>query len=314
MYKGVGDTLSGYAKERGVPYLLATDDVALSCAMTQSFASFLLSFSQLTSSPDKLAILFYLMAGNCTEFEAWQAQLRYLRAIYAGNSIAAQDARIVQQRYLAQAARRQLKSYHYLTVVYAQPGDECPLLKTDNDQLYWLLGLISGLQAALNDIAAAGKANVPLAIGGKIERAAACLDSQKWWGIPAAIQATLWLTIPSHKASDKHAKQVLNDSLQTAVEQGIAINHVFLAQVYLGLGNNAKVKQVIRDYSELKLLTAASQDYQLLNKIAKLQLQHISDRLWTEATGKRTPIGQLGRFWDDPATAVDTIELERIYE
>ena len=33
------------------------------------------------------------------------------------------------------------------------------------------------------------------------------------------------------------------------------------------------------------------------------QLQNISDRMWTQATGTRTPINSLGKFWDDKAGA-----------
>ena len=111
----------GYAEDQGVPYILATDDVALGCAMSEAFAPFLLSFSQVTTSPDHLAILFYLMAGNCSEFKAWDEELRYLRATYAKNTAEAQDARIAQKRLLHQAAKRQLVGYHYLTLAIAEP-------------------------------------------------------------------------------------------------------------------------------------------------------------------------------------------------
>ncbi len=50
--------------------------------------------------------------------------------------------------------------------------------------------------------------------------------------------------------------------------------------------------------------------FRLLDEFTALQLQAISDRLWTEATGKRTPISGLGTFWDDPKKAVDTINID----
>jgi len=43
----------------------------------------------------------------------------------------------------------------------------------------------------------------------------------------------------------------------------------------------------------------------LLDEIAAQQLQAISDRLWTEAKGSRTPFNGLGSFWDDAVPTQD---------
>ena len=68
-YKSTGDVMIGYAEDQGIPYMLATNDAVLGCAMSEAFTPFLLSFSKVTTSPDHLAILLYLMAGNCSEFK-----------------------------------------------------------------------------------------------------------------------------------------------------------------------------------------------------------------------------------------------------
>ena len=36
----------------------------------------------------------------------------------------------------------------------------------------------------------------------------------------------------------------------------------------------------------------------------------VSDRLWVENTGHRTPMGQLGTFWDDQKEEVETMDLD----
>ena len=36
----------------------------------------------------------------------------------------------------------------------------------------------------------------------------------------------------------------------------------------------------------------------------------VSDRLWVENTGHRTPMGQLGTFWDDQQEEVETMDLD----
>ncbi len=301
----------GYAEDQGVPYILSTADVALTCSMVESFTPFLLSFSQVTESPDKLAILFYLMDGNCAEFKAWEEELRYLRAIYSKNPIEAQDARIAQQRLLALAAYRQLTGYHYLSKAFVEPGDECPDFDSDNDELYWLIGLINGIQAIINDIASGGTVEVPMNIAAKVGRGAACLNNEKWWGTPEAIQAAIWMTIPGSRPINRDPEQTLSHSVKIGLQQGIRIPQVLAAQVYLGLGEIAQVKKIIHNHAELKQ-TAASQTYKSLNQVSSMQIQAISDRLWTEATGKRTPLGRIGVFWDDADKVVDIIDIDEL--
>ncbi len=302
----------GYAEDQGVPYMLATDDVALGCAMSEAFAPFLLSFSQVTTSPDHLAILFYLMAGNCSEFKAWDEELRYLRATYAKNTAEAQDARIAQKRLLHQAAKRQLVGYHYLTLAIAEPGEQCPNFASDSEEFYWLIGLVNGIQAIMNDIASGGSTAVPMGIAAKVGRGAVCLDNEKWWGVPNSIQAAIQATMPGSQQGASEPLQKMEQSIQIGLQQGMHMAQVLAAQVYLGLGNTEQVKKIIREFATSKTLSTENETYKILNKISILQIQAISDRLWTGATGKRTPMGKLGTFWDDPKKPVETIDIEEI--
>ena len=311
-YKSTGDIMLGFAEDQGVPYMLTTDDVALGCAMSEAFTPFLLSFSRVTTPPDQLAVLFYLVAGNCSEFKAWEEELRYLRAIHAKNASEAQDARIAQQRLLSQAAHRQYTGYRYLILAFAEPGGECPDLDSDRDQLYWLVGLMNGVLAVINDLASEGLVNVPLDTALKTGRGATCLDNEKWWGLPNAIQAAILATIPGEKPAGTDPLEMLDQSMQTGLQQGMLVPQVLAAQVYMGLGNTMQVKKIIRRYPEMKTQPNKIPEYRILNEIAILQLQAISDRLWTEATGKRTPLGALGTFWDDQKDAVDTIDIDDI--
>lgn len=311
VHKSTGNVIISYAEQQAVPYMLAADDIHLTCSMVDSFTPFLLSFSQVTTPPDQLAVLLYLMAGNCTEFKAQQQELRYLRALNAKNVSEAQDARIVQRRLLVLAASRQLTGYHYLTKAFVEPGSECPQLTAKNEQFYWLMGLINGLQAILNDVSSGGLAGVPMNIAAKVGRGAKCLDNETWWGTPEAIQAAIWMTIPGNQPVDKIPEQILQRSLKMGAQQGISMNHILAAQVYLGQGNVEQAKNIIRDYAKVSV-TAASQTYKSLNQVATLQIQAISDRLWTEATGARTPVGKLGSFWDDPVKATDMIDIDML--
>ena len=312
VYKSTGDALLGYAEDQGVPYMLASNDVALGCSMAEAFTPFLLSFSRVTTPPDQLAILFYLVAGSCTEFRAQEQELRYLRAIYAKNSTEAQDARIAQQRLLGLAAQRQLTGYYALVMAMSEPGSECPEFASGNEEFYWLLGLLDGIQAIINDIASGGSVEVPMDIAAKVGRGAICLDNQQWWGVPAAIQAAIWITIPGNEPVDQAPRQVLQQAMQIGADQGMGVAHVLAAQVYLGQGETAEVKQIIRKYAELARSVPENQEFAILNQVSRLQIQAISDRLWTAATGRRTPLGRLGTFWDDTDTTVETIDIDEL--
>lgn len=310
VYKTTGDILLSYTENQGVPYMLASNDVGMGCSMAEAFTPFLLSFSRVTTPPDQLAILFYLVAGSCTEFQAHEQELRYLRAIYAKNSIEAQDARIAQQRFLQLAARRQLTGYYALLSAMSEPGGKCPEFSADNDEFYWLVGLLDGIQATINDIASGGQVEVPMDIAAKVGRGAGCLDTERWWGVPAAIQAAIWITIPGNEPVDIDPRLVLQQSIQMGAEQGMAVSHVLAAKIYLGQGKTAELKQLIRNYVEQSSSTIKNQKFAVLNQVARVQIQAISDRLWTEATGRRTPLGRLGTFWDDTDTTVETIDID----
>lgn len=312
LYKGTGEVLIAYAEDQAVPYIMATDDVALGCSMTEAFTPFLLSFSRVTVTPDRLAILFYLLAGHCAEFKAWEAELGYLRAIHAKNPVLAQDARIVQQRLLALAARRQLLGYQALVAVFSEPAEACPVLIAEHDELYWLMGLLNGLQAIINDIASGGHEGVPMDIAAKVGRGAACLNNKKWWGVPEAIQAVIWMSIPGQLPVDKNPQAMIQRSLKIGREQGINLAQVLAAQAYMGKGEIEVVKNIIGNYARLSIQTPESQLFKILNEVSRLQIQGISDRLWTKATGRRTPYGRIGYFWDDSREKVETIDIDQL--
>ena len=310
LYKGTGEILIGYTKDQAIPYILETDNVDMGCMMSEAFAPFILSFSRVTTPPYQLAIMFNYLSGSCSEFKAKEEELRYLRALHVNNITEAQDARITQKRLLNKAARLQLNSYHSLELAFTEkPGEECPAFTSENTEFYWLIGIVNGLQAVLNDLASEGRANVPLDIALKVNRGASCLDNEKWWGLPRAIQAAIWINFPNSNPSNFDPLTVLNQSTDSGLQQSMRISQVIAAQVYIGQGDTERVKKIIRTHFKERTEKPTIAAYRFLDEIATLHLKAMSDYLWTEATGKRTPIGSLGTFWDDPVDTVDTIDL-----
>ena len=310
IFKYTGDVLIGFSREETVPYVLESNDIDLGCAMSKAFVPFILSFSRVTTQPNELAIMLYLLAGNCSEIKAWEEELRHLRAEHSKNPLESQDARVAQKRFLHEAARRQLAGYNSLVLAIAEPGGECPILNSEDAEFYWLIGLLDGLLAMLNDLASGSNANVPLDIASKVGRGATCLNNEKWWGLPKAIQVAIWVTIPGKKPADVDPLKILDQSMQIGLQQGVKITQVLAAQIYMGLGQTDQVKAIIRRHQEPNTTIPTVLEFRLLNEFTTLQLQAISDRLWTEATGKRTPFDGLGTFWDDPEKVVDTIDID----
>ncbi len=309
LYKSTGDTLIGFTEEQAIPYVLKTEDVDMGCAMSEAFSLFIGSFANVTHPPNQLGILFNLLAGNCAEFKAWEEELRYLRAIRSKKSEDARDALIKQKRYLQLAAKRQLAGYHNLKLAFIEPGSDCPNFDVKNRDFFWLIGLLDGLQAVMNDVSSGGTLGVSLDIPLKISRGAACLDNVKWWGMPNAIQATVWSVFPSIKPAGKDPFMILEQSMQIGRQHGMRVSFILAAQTYIGVGDIEKVKEIIRSHTNTVEQPLSIPEFKILNEMTKLQLRAISDRLWTSETGSRTPIGKFGTFWDDPKTTVDIIEL-----
>ncbi len=135
------------------------------------------------------------------------------------------------------------------------------------------------------------------------------MNNEKWWGVPRAIQASIWVSFPDNKPAGIDPLIVLGESVQIGLLQGMRIVQVIAAKIHIGLGDSDRVKALIRDNVGTRNTISANPDFIFLDEVVTIQLQAISDFMWTEATGKRTPIGGLGTFWDDPESSVDTVDI-----
>lgn len=305
--------LVDYAETRATSYMLQADDLDQGCVMAEAFSLLLPGLREIRISPYRLEILFGFLTGMCAELKASEQELRYLRAVFNRNMTDAQDARILQKRYLHLAAIRQLKGYRNLVRVFPRKiGNGCPHFTRDSEEFYWLVGLMNGLQAVLNDLVSEGSADVPLDIGHRVGRGASCLDNEKWWGMPDAIRAALWINSLNTIPENVDPFAVLNRSVETGIRQGVRITEVIMARLYAGLGDTAKVRAIIRDSASAEHDSVASDEFRFLDTLATAKLLAISDAMWTEATGKRTPVGGFGTFWDDRHDGKDSIDISDI--
>lgn len=254
------------------------------------------SFGSIT---DEFGSLLALATGMCADLKAKEAELRNIRAMRANLPSEARDARTQQKRYLALAAKRLYGGYQSIVRVHGEHGDQCPVFASEASELFWIMGLIDGIQALAADIASETTVGVPLSIAPKIRRSMGCLDNKKWWGLPKGVDALAMILLPGELPPGVDPEQQLEDAVAVGNNQGIRMVQMLQATLYAGKGDQARVKRIIKAHVKSKEEVAPIRDLQFLDEIATLQIRLISDRMWTKATGERTPFGRLGSFWDD---------------
>lgn len=311
IYKTTGDVMQGFSREHTIPYLMKSGDLAMGCAMSEATAPLLMSFGRVTSEPDQLAVMLYLSAGGCAEEQGREHELAALAALYEGKGNAAEDAMIRQKRAYALASKRYFRSWKHLNAFYGEPGTgECPSYDDDMDEFIYLAGLLSGLQALNSEIQSTSSIGVPKNVGSVVARAASCLSNEKWWGAPMALKATVWSMMPGALPEGESAFERLALADRQGEEAGVRLSHVFHAIAATNKGDEVKVKAVIRQHADSLDVRSADEDWAFVDAMATNMIVAISDRLWVENTGHRTPLGQLGTFWDDQKEEVETMDLD----
>lgn len=308
VYKSTGDVLMGFGRSEMLPNMMADDDTRIACAAGEAQTPLLMAFERVGSNPDKLAVLMYVTAASCTEELSLEQELRYLRAVKQGNVSEAQDARILQKRYAAISAKRQLESYNRLMSAFKHPKDgECPKLKKEFDQLVWMIGMVGGVQALMNDGIADGSVGVPRDIAAKVERGVTCLNNDEWWGAPRGIRASIWSILPMLAPANAQPWEELQKAADAGFRNGVRLGSAMYAMAAYSKGDDAHLRKAIRDFAKSDNVDP---EYRMIDTMAATIIGSISDRMWTEATGRRTPLGGLGTFWDDAAKSQSTINID----
>lgn len=311
VYKTTGDVLQGFSRNHTVPYLLSTDDLAMGCAMSEATAPLLMSFGRVTNEPDQIAVMLYLSAAGCADEQAREHELTGLAALGNMDGNAAEDAMIRQKRAHALAAKRYFRSWQHHNAYYGEPGNgECPDFDDDLDEFIYMAGLLSGLQALNAEIQSTSAIGVPKNVGSVVGRATSCLDSDKWWGAPMALRATIWAMIPGAMPEGENAFERLEMSDRQGEQAGVRLSHVFHAIAAMNKGDNERLRDVIRRHAESIEETPSNEEWAFVDAMSTQMIVAISDRMWVENTGYRTPLGRLGTFWDDEPEDVETMDLD----
>ena len=298
-HKKTGDIMSSYAGDHMVPYMMGSGDLSMACETGVSMGAFLMSFERVTDPPRKAALVTLLSAGMCAEADAWEEDLRQLRAVRDGNSSDARDARITEQRAHGLAAERFFAAYGQIVAYFGTPGEECPTFEEDEELLY-LLGLSAGMLALVHDRASEGAAGVPMDLPLQVSRAAACLDNDRWWGGPLALEAAVWAMVPGAAPEGSDPWDALALAADIGETAGVRFARAFQVQILDSTGRTDEVRAAIAAHAASLETTPSDPDWELLDSYATRMILHISDRAWTTDRGHRTPFGALGTFYQPP--------------
>lgn len=287
-----------YSEDYMIPSVMKQNDLQVTCAMGEAMGAVTTSMAELNDGMDKIVIMTNMSAAMCSQQRGFEKNLEYLRALKSGNDTNAKDARIVMKRHYKEAAQRQLSAFNLLNDYYGNVGENCPRLLDEKQQLTYLAGLLSGLQAVSADTKATSGI-VPRNIAARVERGAKCVNNEDWFGAPKAMRALLWTLLPGGTPAGEDPWARFEEAMTEGEAKGVRLAHVFYAMAADAKNKPDRVRKAIKRHVAAIKAKPANPKYVNLDAMATAQLREMSDILWTKATGHRTPFGELGTFWDE---------------
>ena len=317
--KSTGEMMNAYTVKHLTPFAMGTQDLDMACRISQGTGNLLLSYRRvLDTPPHQGTVTTMASAAACAESLGVEAELRGIRALKRGDTADAADARIEEKRWRNIAASRYLRGYEALVAKYGEPGDGKCSAHLDEEgtdgkrhQIAYMVGLISGVQAVRHDRASGALLGTSADVGKKVARGTDCLNDARWWHMPKALQAAIWVGLPGGAPKGVDPWAQLSEAANQGGAAGIRLAMAARTQALDAAGKADEVRAAIRAFVKAgKDRTEGDwRGWQLLDLQAEQQILWLSDRLWTEATGHRTPVGGLGTFWDDAVAPAEGADL-----
>ncbi len=293
----VGSMLSNGAVEVTAPYTLGTEDFGMACASGVAFGNFLMAYTPFTDAPHRANVAGASSAAMCAEADAFEAELRRLRALFEKRPLEAEDARITEQNLHYLAAIRNHSAFKSLVITYGAPGEldedgklACPDLEPGEvEQLGFLLGLSSGVLAVVHDRQSGARANVPMDIPPAIRRATGCFADTDWWGMPASLRSALELSLPQDDVPPETSWAALAGAAEKGAAAGMSLPRALYLQTLAAQGRLDVACAEIAKHAAWEETAAPPAQYRLLDTYARHLIRHEVNKLWTEAKGHRAP-------------------------
>ncbi|HNI62184.1 MAG TPA: hypothetical protein PLF28_01830 [Agitococcus sp.] len=308
----IGNQINHFSQENVLPVVMASDDITMVCHANETNTPLLMSFNKFGVDSSLLLALGYSGSATCIDIEAHEKQIWSALAEKQGLVNMAQDARIAQQLLNRDAGKRQILAYQNMASYFKQNyqyeiGEgQCPTIKEDREQLLLIVGATAALQALKNDVASGRLINFDMSIPAKVGRAMSCVDNEKWWGEPQAIQAGLKVILPKDAAEEQQAWQKLQDATDIGLQTGVRLAHATYAAIASIKGRDDYLRDALKRFEALPEATLNTQ-YKLLNQIAALQVRQVANMYWVKNEGRRAPTENFSQFWDEKAKPSATV-------
>ncbi len=292
------DSVLDYTKTEAIPYLMSIDDPASACTMGAGLGPVVASFSSLELEPQEVGIGTMMASGMCAEMDQREAELEKTRALFENRTAAAQDALIREKKGHNLAAARMFAAYNNALASYGDLSTQCAKYESKTEELLSLLGVASGALALLHDFNSEKAVGISLDVPVKIEVAAKCFKDEDWWGLPTALRAAIWLSIPGSGPKDVDPLQAMENAAKLGDAQGVALTRAMLAMMAENVGNEEVKCRALAGLNEQGM---NNPDYALLNAYAKQMMTHQADLAWTRKFGYRAPFNTVACPTDAPA-------------
>jgi hypothetical protein len=312
VHKLIGNQVNHFSTQNVMPVVLSSDDIPTVCHANETNIPLLTSFTQFGVDNHMLLAFGYSGASTCTDIEAHEKELWSAIAEKQGLVNMAKDARIAQQLLNKDAGKRQLRAYQHTVAFfknnyqYELGEGNCPTINDDNAQLLLIIGGVAALQALKNDVASGRLINFDMSIPAKVGRAMNCVDNQKWWGQPQAIQAGLKVILPKNHQEEAEAWQQLQDATDIGLQTGVRLSHATYAAIASLKGRDEYLRDALKRFESLPI-ELLNQQYALLNTLSATQVRQVANLYWVKNTGHRAPTENFSQFWDEKAAPSATV-------
>jgi hypothetical protein len=88
--------------------------------------------------------------------------------------------------------------------------------------------------------------------------------------------------------------------MQIGEQKGVRLSHALYAVAAQASGDDAKIRDALKQFAAARSdEKPVNPQFKLIDSMAASMVQGISDRYWTEHTGKRTADDGMQKFWDE---------------
>ncbi len=307
MQKMAGNAVLEYTQSEAIPYLMTQSDLTSACTMGQGLGPVVASLSRVELSPEEVGIGTMMAAGMCAEMDQREAELEKTRDLYENRTAAAQDAIIREKMGHSLAASRMITAYENAVKTYGDLSEGCVEYENKTQSLLSLLGVASGALALLHDFNSEKAVGISLDVPMKIEKAAQCFSDDEWWGMPTALRAAIWLSIPGAGPEGVDPLVAMEEAAQKGDAQGVALARAMLAMMAQNVGDEERMCRAIEALTPEGM---NNQSYALLNAYARQMMTHQADMAWSRKEGHRAPFGTIACPTELAAPVMDDSDID----